>query len=73
MAIKLPEKDSFRPDEVAKYTQYDRSTVYKFIYDGDLRAAKFRGRIRVTREALVELLEKMGLKVAPASGDGASQ
>jgi excisionase family DNA binding protein len=40
------------PAEVAERTGLSRSAVYRAIEDGELRASKLRGRIRVEQEEL---------------------
>jgi len=54
----LPNKELFRPDEVAKFYSVARSTVYVWIETGKLEAVKVGGKLlRIPREAL-ENLEK---------------
>lgn len=50
---KLPEKELLRVDEVAQYFSISRSTVYLWIDHGILIAEKYRGVIRVPREAVI--------------------
>lgn len=48
----LPAKDLLRVDEVAQYFDVSRSVVYLWIDHGILEAEKYRGVIRIPREAV---------------------
>jgi len=59
----LPDKDLLRVDEVARYFGISRSTVYLWIDHGILIAEKYRGVIRVPREAVRKC--RMGHRIEP--------
>lgn len=48
----LPNKELLRPDEVAEYFSVSRSTIYLWIDHGILIAEKYRGTVRIPREAV---------------------
>jgi len=49
----LPNKPLFRPDEVADYFGYGISTIYTWIQHGILKAEKYKGTYRISREAIL--------------------
>ena len=51
----LPDKELFRPDEIADYLRVSRSTIYMWIDHGHLKAEKFpgeRSNIRISRSSV---------------------
>jgi excisionase family DNA binding protein len=51
--IKLPEKELFRPDEVADIFSVSKSTVYTWLDNGTLTGVKIAGStVRVDRESI---------------------
>jgi len=50
----LQEKPFYRPDQIAKYFNVNRSTVYGWIAEGKLNAVRLGGTIRVSRQAIKE-------------------
>lgn len=53
----IPDKQLFRPDEIARFFEVSRRTVYRWIDEGKLRAVKIAGStVRITREALLEII-----------------
>lgn len=54
----IPQKDLFRPDEVAKCLSISRATVYRWIYEGKLKSIKVGNRlIRIPRYAILKVLK----------------
>ncbi len=54
----LPDKEFFRPDEVAKHFAVKVRTIYTWINTGRLNAEKIAGStIRITRKAIEEIRE----------------
>lgn len=54
----LPLKSMYRVDEVRKYLQVSRSTIYNMIADGRLEAIRIAGRtLRIPRAAVEKTLE----------------
>lgn len=52
-AVTLPNKELLRPDEVRRFLNVSRSTVYNMIADGRLEAKRIGGHtIRIPRESL---------------------
>ena len=52
----LPEKDLFRPDEVAAYFGYTRKTIYRWIEVGKLTAVRIaNNQLRIQREAILKI------------------
>uniref|UniRef100_A0A6H1ZD33 Putative DNA binding, helix-turn-helix domain containing protein n=1 Tax=viral metagenome TaxID=1070528 RepID=A0A6H1ZD33_9ZZZZ len=49
----LPNKPLFRPNEVADYFGYEISTIYTWIQHGILKAEKYKGTYRISREAIL--------------------
>lgn len=50
---RLPNKSLFRPDEAANYFGYGVSTIYTWIQHGILKAEKYKGTYRISREAIL--------------------
>jgi len=51
--LRLPEKDWFRPDEVAKYWGVAVSTIYSWIDQGVLEGHKICGKpVRISRSEI---------------------
>ena len=51
--IKLPDKELFRPDEVADIFSVSKSTVYTWLDNGTLTGVKIAGTtVRVDRESI---------------------
>ena len=58
--IILPEKNVFRPDEVAKIFSVTPKTIYEWIERGSLEGIRIAGTtIRITRESLIRCQEKI--------------
>lgn len=56
----LPDKDYYRPDEVAKHYDVKVKTVYGWIAEGKLEAEKICGRtIRIPRESIRKMGEEI--------------
>lgn len=53
----LPNKALLRPDEVAVYLSISKSLIYSEISCGNLEAEKYRGAIRIPREAVLAYRE----------------
>ena len=53
----LPNKELFRPDEVAVYFSVTRKTIYQWIDTGKMEAVKISRLIRIHRSA-VEKFQK---------------
>lgn len=51
-------KDYYRPDEVAIYFSISRRTVYRWIETGKIEAVKVGKMLRVSREALENIIIK---------------
>jgi excisionase family DNA binding protein len=51
-------KDYYRPDEVAIYFSINRRTVYRWIETGKIEAVKVGKMLRVSREALENIIIK---------------
>lgn len=51
-------KDYYRPDEVAIYFSISRRTVYRWIETGKIKAVKVGKMLRVSREALENIIIK---------------
>ena len=49
-------RDVMTPKQVAEYLQMHPVTIYRYIGQGKLPAAKVGGRYRIKREAVEELL-----------------
>lgn len=49
-------RDVMTPKQVADYLQMHPMTIYRYINQGKLAAAKVGGRYRIKREAVEELL-----------------
>ena len=54
---KLPEKEWFRPDEVARYFDVTRKTVYLWITTEQIKAMRVMGSLRIHR-TVVEKIPK---------------
>jgi len=55
----LPQKTLFRPDEVAEFFDVAKSTVYRWIENGNLLYCRpSNGTIRIFRESIIKLLNK---------------
>lgn len=52
----LPNKELFRPDEVASYFSLSVKTIYGWIAEGKLEAVKVLGSIRVKRGAIKKII-----------------
>ncbi len=54
----LPDKDLFRPDEVAAYFSLNVKTIYGWIDTGKLEAVKVgpNHTLRITREAIEKII-----------------
>jgi len=56
-AVTLPKKELLRPDEVRRFLQVSRSTIYNMIADGRLEAKRIGGRtLRIPRESVEGLV-----------------
>jgi len=55
VSIPIPDKHSFRPDEVAKLFQLSTKTIYLWIEIGQLEAVRVGGTLRVPRQALLDI------------------
>jgi excisionase family DNA binding protein len=56
--MKLPEKEMFRVEEVAKILSVSKSAVYAWVNDGRLKAKKVAGSSwRIKRETLMEIMQ----------------
>ena len=52
----LPEKEWYRPDEVAKHYDVSLSAIYQWIQEGKLNAEKICGKtIRIPRQSIEEM------------------
>lgn len=51
--INLPEKTTFRPDEVATFLSVSRRTIYRMIQSGRLPGFRVHGSVRISRQALL--------------------
>ena len=51
-------KDYYRPDEVAIYFSINRRTVYRWIETGKIEAVKVGKMLRISREALENIIIK---------------
>ena len=56
----LPDKNLFRPDEVASLLNKSTRTVYRMIQTGTLPATEKEGVVRITREELRRVYECRG-------------
>ena len=53
--MNLPDKDWFRPDEVAKHFGVHKSTVYRWIESGKMEAVKLSKKlIRISKKAIID-------------------
>ena len=58
-------RDVMTPKQVAEYLQLHPITIYRYINDGRLIAAKIGGRYRIKREAVDNFLTRQELEIAP--------
>lgn len=54
------------PKQVAEYLQLHPMTIYRYINQGKLPAAKIGGRYRIKRESVEKLLAETNVKVRGA-------
>jgi len=58
MTTNLPLKDLFRPDEVAKYLDVNKSTIYRWIDEGKISSVKLGKKlIRIPRHAILKIMK----------------
>lgn len=56
--FELPNKERFRPDEVAKYLDMSVKTIYSWIATGKMNAIRTGGRaLRIPREEIIKIQE----------------
>ena len=59
----MPEsREVMTPKQVAEYLQLHPMTVYRFIRQGKIPAAKIGGRYRIKRESVEKLLVETNIK-----------
>lgn len=61
----LPEKTLLRPDEAAEFFRISLRTIYRWIDEGLLVAYKPGRGIRVSRDSILELLDKTRFDISP--------
>jgi excisionase family DNA binding protein len=55
--INLPDKNLFRPKEVADYLQVSIRTIYQWITEGKIEAVRIAGTtLRISREAIIAII-----------------
>jgi len=60
----LPEKDLYRPDEVAAYFSVTRKTIYQWIEKGKLKAVRIaNNQLRIQREEILEIITNLSFPV----------
>jgi len=59
----LPDKELLRVDEVMRYFDVSRSTIYLWLAHGILAGEKYRGVIRIPRKSVIEC--RMNAKIEP--------
>jgi len=60
-------RDIMTPKQVAEYLQLHRMTIYRYISEGKIPAAKIGGRYRIKREAVEKLLAEINAEEQPAT------
>jgi excisionase family DNA binding protein len=58
-------RDVMTPKQVAAYLQMHPMTIYRYINQGKLAAAKVGGRYRIKRQAVEELLAETMVREEP--------
>ena len=58
-------RDVMTPKQVAEYLQMHPMTIYRYISEGKLAAAKVGGRYRIKRQAVEELLAETNVGGEP--------
>jgi len=56
--IKIPEKELWRIDEVAKFFDVNAQTVYRWCNEGKLNFCRICNSIRIPRECVVSLMKE---------------
>lgn len=51
----VSEKKLLRPDEVAKHFSISKKTVFKWIYQGKLKAYRVGRIIRITQQSVIDM------------------
>lgn len=60
-------REVMTPKQVAEYLQLHPITIYRYINQGKLPAAKIGGRYRIKRESVEKLLAETNVKVRGAT------
>jgi excisionase family DNA binding protein len=60
-------RDVMTPKQVAEYLQLHPMTIYRYINNGKIPAAKIGGRYRIKRETVEELLAEMHMEEQAAT------
>ena len=55
--IKVPEKELWRVDEVAKFLNVTSQTVYRWCNEGKLSICRISNCVRIPRESILKLIE----------------
>jgi len=50
--IEIPNKPTFRPDEIASILSLSRRTIYRMIERGTLQSFRVSGSVRIPRQAI---------------------
>ena len=53
----IPERELFRPDELAQLMRVSVRTVYHYISLREIRIVRWKRRIRISREEVVRLVK----------------
>lgn len=69
MELSTEKKRYLTVDDIAAHFEVSRSTVYRWIQKGQLRAYKFGGLVRVSLEAVDEYLEQSAKAFHPRQVD----
>jgi len=55
-------KGWWRPEQVAEFLSYSRSTIYRLVNQGELTAFKGSQGLRISRDSVVEFVERHRVK-----------
>jgi excisionase family DNA binding protein len=61
--MSIPNKKSFRPDEVAALLGVSRRTVFRWLKKGVIGALSGRGHQRISRQALLAKMAEKGRQI----------
>lgn len=65
--MSVPQKESFRPDEVAVLLGVSRRTVFRWLKKGVIQGVYCRGHKRIPRHAILSMMTEKG-RVTHVSG-----